>query len=91
MYSPGLVSTSIEPRCCFTTMSWLRERPEACPLARGLRCEERVEHLLLHLGRYARAVVPYPDFDLIAEVPRCRRTGWAHKEPVARSFRFTVA
>src|SRR5215204_3150644 len=35
VYSPGLVSTSIEPRCCFTTMSWLRESPRPVPSPAG--------------------------------------------------------
>src|SRR5215207_10237481 len=50
-------------------------KAEARPLSGRLRREERVEHLFLHLGRYARAIVPYPDFDLIAQVPRCREDG----------------
>ena len=38
------------------------------PFTGRLCREERVEHLLLHLGRYAGAVVAYPDFDAVAEV-----------------------
>ena len=34
--SPGLVSTSIEPTCCLTTMSWLIERPRPVPSPAGL-------------------------------------------------------
>ena len=37
-------------------------------LAGGFGREERVEHLLLYLGRNARAVVAYPDFDSVAEI-----------------------
>src|SRR5262245_18983668 len=29
--SPGCVSTSIEPPCCLTMMSWLMERPRPVP------------------------------------------------------------
>ena len=38
------------------------------PFAGGLGREERIEHLLLHLGRNAGAVVADPDFDAVAEV-----------------------
>src|SRR4029453_7676956 len=34
--SPGCVSTSIEPPCCLTTMSWLMERPRPVPSPVGL-------------------------------------------------------
>ncbi len=37
-------------------------------LARRLGGEERIEHLLLHLGRNAGAVVADADFDVVAEV-----------------------
>src|ERR1700679_2957657 len=33
---PGSVSTAIEPACCFTTMSWLMERPSPVPSPAGL-------------------------------------------------------
>src|SRR5262245_43366293 len=33
--SPGCVSTSIEPPCCLTTMSWLMERPSPVPSPAG--------------------------------------------------------
>ena len=36
MNSPGSVSTSIVPACCFTTMSWLSERPRPVPSPAGL-------------------------------------------------------
>ena len=65
---PGSVSTAIVPACCFTMMSWLMERPEPGALASRLGGEERIEHLVLHLGRNAGAVVANPDFDAVAEV-----------------------
>src|SRR6516165_8973906 len=33
--SPGCVSTSIEPECCFTMMSWVIERPRPVPSPAG--------------------------------------------------------
>ena len=41
---------------------------EPGPFTGRLGREERVEQLLLHLGRNAGAVVAYPDFDAVAEV-----------------------
>ena len=37
-------------------------------LADGLGREERIEHLVLYLGRNAGAVVADPDFDAVAQV-----------------------
>src|SRR5262245_25810058 len=34
--SPGVVSTSIDPPCCLTTMSWLMDRPSPVPSPAGL-------------------------------------------------------
>src|SRR5665811_537866 len=34
--APGIVSTSILPPCCFTTMSWLIDRPSPVPSPAGL-------------------------------------------------------
>src|SRR5262245_35303052 len=34
--SPGVVSTSIEPPCCLTMISWLMERPRPVPSPAGL-------------------------------------------------------
>jgi hypothetical protein len=45
-------------------------------LSGRLGCEERIEHLLLHLGRNAGAVVADPDFHLIAKAARRGRKGW---------------
>src|SRR5262245_12397622 len=33
--SPGVVSTSIDPPCCLTIMSWLMERPRPVPSPAG--------------------------------------------------------
>ena len=38
------------------------------PFTGRLGRKERVEHLVFHLGRYAGAVIAYPDFDLVTEV-----------------------
>ena len=40
---------------------------EPGPFASRLGRKERVEHLLLHLGGNAGAVVTYPDFDAVTE------------------------
>src|SRR5262249_9472714 len=36
VYSPAVVSTSIDPPCCLTMMSWLIERPSPVPSPAGL-------------------------------------------------------
>src|SRR5262245_40786586 len=36
VYSPGVVSTSIDPPCCLTIMSWLIDRPSPVPSPAGL-------------------------------------------------------
>ena len=64
---------------------------EAGPFAGGLGREERIEHLRLHLGRDAGAVVANPDLDAVAEVPASPRQGSARTAPFARSLRFAVA
>src|SRR5215204_514414 len=44
-------------------------------LSCGLRCEERAEHLGLHLREHASAVVADPDLDAIAQVSGPRQEG----------------
>ena len=39
-----------------------------CPFSRWFGCEERVEHLVLHLRRNTDAVVTYSDLNPIAEI-----------------------
>src|SRR5262249_52969016 len=51
-------------------------KAKAGALPGRLGCEERVEHLLLHLGRDAGAVVADPDFHLIAKAAGRGRKGW---------------
>src|SRR5829696_5597905 len=46
--------------------------PEASSFSRRLCGEERIEHLVLNLGRNAGAVVANPDLDFVAKVPRRR-------------------
>src|SRR5215475_615250 len=54
-------------------------------LARGLGGEERVEHLLPHLGRNAVAIVANPDFDAVTEVfRRSRQRGFVATGPNLR-------
>ena len=36
VFAPGSVSTSIDPPCCLTVMSWLIERPSPVPSPAGL-------------------------------------------------------
>src|SRR5262249_43303817 len=50
--------------------------PKPSSFSGRLRCEERVEHLLLHLGWNAGAVVADRDFHLIAKTARRGRKGW---------------
>jgi len=45
-----------------------QRKAEAGSLAGGLRRKERIEHLVLHLGRNAGAVIAYPDLYAVAEV-----------------------
>ena len=90
--SPGYVSTSIEPPCSRTMMSWLsgEARSPFCTLADGLRREERIGTSgSLHFGRDARAVVADPDFR------RYRRGSWSAAREWAggrlhSSFRFAL-
>src|SRR6202021_835634 len=42
----------------------------------GLGREERVEHLLFHLFRYAGPVIPNTDFNLVSPVLRCCGKHW---------------
>src|SRR5580704_16981681 len=47
-------------------------KPQSGALSSRLGGEERIEHLGLHLGRNARAIVANPDLDAVAEI-FCRR------------------
>jgi hypothetical protein len=51
-------------------------KAKAGALPGRLGCEKRVEHLLLHLGWNAGAVVADPDFHLIAKAAGRGRKGW---------------
>src|SRR6476659_3444861 len=51
-------------------------KAKAGALSGRLGCEERVEHLLLHLGWNAGPVVADPDFHLIAKAAGRGRKGW---------------
>src|SRR5262249_1522651 len=53
--SPGRVSTSIEPPCCFTTMSWLMERPRPVPSPAGFVVKEG-----LNIFSFTSAEMPVP-------------------------------
>ena len=64
---------------------------EAGAFAGGLGREERIEHLLLHLGRNAGAVVADPDLDAVAEVLGRRRKGRLVGRRSPRALRFVVA
>src|SRR5262245_20686966 len=50
--------------------------PEPGSFSGRLRCEERVEHLLLHLGRNAGAVVTNPNFHTITKASCRGHQGW---------------
>src|SRR5215204_4488620 len=90
VYSPGLVSTSIEPRCCFTTMSWLRESPRSVPSPAGLVVKNGSNIFSLTSGGMP---VPLSRIRISTRSPRFRvaakRVG--SYGAVARSFRFTAA
>ena len=49
---------------------------KASPFSGRLRREERIEYLLLHLGRNAGAVVADPDLHAVAEVLGGGSKGW---------------
>jgi len=51
-------------------------KAKAGALPGRLGCEERVEHLLLHLRWNAGAVVADPDFHLIVKAAGRGRKGW---------------
>jgi hypothetical protein len=57
------------------------------PFSGRLGREERVKHLLLHLGRNASAVVADPDFDAVAKVFGRGSKSWL----VIASIRFRFA
>src|SRR3954471_7347474 len=90
VYSPGLVSTSIEPRCCFTTMSWLRESPRPVPSPAGFVVKKGSNIFSLTSGGMP---VPLSRIRISTRSPRSRvaakRVG--SYGAVARSFRFTAA
>ena len=44
-------------------------KPEPCPLTGRLGREKRIEHLFLHIGRNAGAVVANADLDAVAQAP----------------------
>ena len=53
--SPGWVSTSIEPACCLTMMSWLMERPRPVPSPVGLVVKNG-----LNIFSFTSGVIPVP-------------------------------
>ena len=85
--SPGCVSTSIDPPCCLTMMSWLMDRPRPVPSPAGLVVKNGIEDLFLHFRRNAGAIVADPDFDAVAEVLGRGSKGWL----VIAAIRFRFA
>src|SRR5262249_861898 len=53
--TPGCVSTSIVPACCFTMMSWLIERPRPVPSPVGLVVKKGS-----NIFSFTSAVMPVP-------------------------------
>ena len=53
-------------------VSWLIDSPSLVPSPAGLVVKKWIEHLFLHLGRNAGAIVANPDFDCLAQVFRGR-------------------
>jgi hypothetical protein len=70
--SPGRMSTSIDPECCLTMMSWLSESRSPVPSPARLGGEEGVEHLLPDIARNPGTVIANPDLYPVAEVFRRR-------------------
>ena len=89
--SPGCVSTSIDAGMLLDDDVVAERQAEAGPFAGRLGREERIEHLLLHLGRDAGAVVADPDLDAVAEVLASRRRASARRPPFASALRFVAA
>src|SRR6516162_4037832 len=50
VYSPGCVSTSIDPECCFTMMSWVMDRPRPVPSPAGFVVKKGLNILSLTSG-----------------------------------------
>ena len=86
--SPGCVSTSIEPPCCLTIMSWLIERPSPVPSPGGLVVKNGLNIFSLTSGG-----IPVPlsrIFDFHA-VPEVLGRGRKHRLIIATiDFRFTL-
>jgi hypothetical protein len=60
--------------------------PKSGAFSGRLRCEERVEHLFLHVGRNAGAVVANPDFHMISKASCRGRKGWFIAITISLSF-----
>ena len=60
-------------------------------LAGGLGREERIEHLFLHLGRNAGAVVADRDFDPVAEILGRRSKGRLIVAAIVSALRLVAA
>ena len=61
------------------------------PFTGRLCRKERVEQLLLHLGRNASAVVANPDFDAVAEVLGRGSQRWLVVASIRLALRFVAA
>jgi hypothetical protein len=64
---------------------------EAGPFASGLRREEWIEYLFLHLKRHSSAIVADPDFHTVAEVPGGRYKGGLESPPFTSVLRLVAA
>ena len=62
-------------------------KAEAGSLASGLGRKEGIEHLVLHLGRNAGAVVADPDFDAVAKVSGRGSKRWLVVAPIRFALR----
>src|SRR5712691_6811190 len=71
--SPTRLSTSIVPPCCWVHDVVADREAQPGALSGWLCREERLEQLVLDLGRDAGAVVTHPHLDRIAVVARCHR------------------
>ena len=89
--SPGCVSTSIEPAMLLDDDVVTDGKAKARAFSGRLGREERIEHLFLHIGRNAGAVVADADFHAVAEVLGRGSQGGLVVAAIASALRLVAA